>query len=282
MKKDRESSPVQKQFKSLLRAVGILNLLEEKTALSVPEISASLKLPSSSVYKYLSVMRECRLVDRDRNQGKYRLGMRLFELGTAVQNRIAIHRIARPYMEELANRLGETVGISVMDGNSTLFLETVEPENTEGSVLLSVRKGHRTSLHAGAMGKIFLAHLPEERIDHFLRTQELVKYSEKTIVDPEELRKQVMTIREVGYAISDEEIDPGVMALAAPIFDHEGKIMAGLVVLGPSQRIDDARKRIIAKETREYSKKISERVRGGTRRMADNGQVPGDSPQFGL
>jgi IclR family transcriptional regulator, KDG regulon repressor len=282
MKKDREFSSMQRQFKSLLRAVGILNLLEEKTALSVSEISVFSGLPRSSVYKYLSVMRECRLVDQDRNQGKYRLGMRLFELGTAVQNRIAIHRIARPYMEELANRLGETVGINVIDGNSTIFLETVEPENTEGSILFSVRKGHRFSLHAGAMGKIFLAHLPEERIDHFLRTQELVKYTEKTIVDPEELRKQMETIREVGYAVSDEEIDPGVMALAAPIFDHESKIMAGLVVFGPSQRIDAARKEIIRKETLEYSKKISERVRGGNRRKADKGQVPGNNPQFGV
>ncbi len=270
MKENQVPPAMQSQFKSLLRAIDVLTLLEEKTALSVAEISASLKLPRSTVYKYLAVMRECRLVDHDRIQGKYRLGMRLFELGTAVQNRIAIHRIARPYMEELSNGLGETVAINVIDGNSTIFLETVEPENTEGSVLFSVKKGFRFSLHAGAMGKIFLAHQSEEKIAHFLRTQKLVKYTEKTIVDPEKLREQLKRIRELGYAFSDEEIDPGIRALAAPIFDHEGNIMAGLVVFGSSQRIDDGKKEIILKEILEYSKKISERIRGKIGRVADD------------
>jgi len=261
MKKNQVKSPMQSQFKSLLRAIDILSIFEEKTVLSVAEISDLLRLPRSTTYKYLAVMRECRLVDYDQSLGKYKLGMKLFELGTTVQDRIAIDRIARPYMEELSNQLEETVGLIVADGNWAIYVEKVEPEN-RGAFVLLVRKGTRFSLHGGAAGKILLAHHSDERIELFLKTQRLFKYTEKTIVDPHELRKELKAIRKVGYAFSEEEITLGIRALAAPILDNEGKIIAGLVVFGPIQRIDDQKKEKILKSILECSKKISERIGG--------------------
>ena len=261
MKKNPVKSPMRSQFKSLLRAIDILDLLEEKAALSVTEISDLLAFPRSTTYKYLAVMRECRMVDYDRILEKYKLGMKLFELGTAVQNRIAIDRIARPYMEELSNHFGETVGLTVVDGNYALYVEKVEPGSSSTMVLL-LRKGIRFPLHAGAASKILLAYQRDERIEGFLKTQRLVKYTEKTIVDPDKLRKELKAIRKAGYAFSEEEIDLGVSALAAPIFDHEGKIAAGLVVFGPTQRIDDQKKEKILKSIFECSKKISRKIGG--------------------
>jgi IclR family KDG regulon transcriptional repressor len=261
LKKNHVKPAMRSQFKSLLRAIDILGLLERNAALSVTEISDLLAFPRSTTYKYLAVMRECRFVDYDQSLEKYKLGMKLFELGTAVQNRMAIDRIARPYMEELANHLGETVGLTVLDGNYALYAEKVEPGSSSAMVLL-LRKGIRFPLHAGAASKILLAHQQDERIEGFLKTQALVKYTEKTIVDPDKLRKELKAIRKAGYAFSKEEIDLGVRALAAPIFDHQGKIAAGLVVFGPAQRIDDHKKEKILKAIFECSKKISSRIGG--------------------
>jgi len=261
MKKNQVKSSMQSQFKSLIRAIDILGLLEEKTVLTVAEISDLLGFPRSTTYKYLAVMREYRFVDYDQSLGKYKLGMKLFELGNTVQNRIAIDRIAHPYMEELSNELGETVGLTVLDGNCALYVEKVEPESNRPMVIL-LRKGIRFPLHAGAASKILLAHQQDARIETFLKTQKLVKYTEKTIIDPDKLRKEVKAIRKAGYAFSEEEIDLGVRALAVPIFDHEGKIAAGLVVFGPVQRIDDQKKEKILKSILECSKKISERIGG--------------------
>ena len=261
MKRHPVKSPMRTQFKSLLRAIDILDLLEEKAALSVTEISDILAFPRSTTYKYLAVMRECRMVDYDQILEKYKLGMKLFELGTAVQNRIAIDRIAHPYMEELSDLLGETVGLTVVDGNHALYVEKVEPGSSNTMVLL-LRKGIRFPLHAGAASKILLAYQRDERIEGFLKTQRLVKYTEKTIADPDKLRKEIRAIRKAGYAFSEEEIDLGVRALAAPIFDHEGKIAAGLVVFGPAQRIDDQKKEKILKSIFECSKKISRKIWG--------------------
>ena len=261
MKKTPVKSAMRSQFKSLLRAIDILGLLEENAALSVTRISDLLAFPRSTTYKYLAVMRECRMVDYDQSMGKYKLGMRLFEFGTAVQNRIAIDRIAHPYMEELSDHLGETVGLTVLDGNHALYVEKVEPGSSSAMVLL-FRKGIRFPLHAGAASKILLAHQQDEKIEAFLRTQRLVKYTERTIVDPDKLRKEAKAIRKAGYAFSEEEIDLGVKALAAPIFDQDGKIAAGLVVFGPSQRIDDQKKEKILKSLLECSKKISKSIGG--------------------
>jgi IclR family KDG regulon transcriptional repressor len=261
MKKNHIKSAMRSQFKSLLRAIDILGLLEGNAALSVTEISDLLAFPRSTTYKYLAVMRECRFVDYDQSLEKYKLGMKLFEFGTAIQNRFAIDRIAHPYMEELSNQLGETVGLTVLDRNEALYVEKVEPESSSTMVIL-LRRGIRFPLHAGAASKILLAHLQDEKIETFLKTQKLVKYTGKTIVDPDELRKEVKTIRKAGYAFSEEEIDIGVRALAAPIFDHEGKIAAGLVVFGPAQRIDDQKKEKILKSILECSRKISKRIGG--------------------
>jgi DNA-binding IclR family transcriptional regulator len=256
MKKTPAKSVMRSQFKSLLRAIDILSLLEENASLSVAEISSHLAFPRSTTYKYLAVMRECRFVDYDQSLEKYKLGMKLFELGTTVQNRIVVGKIARPYLEELSNELGETVGLTVLDRNDALYVEKVEPESTEIMVFLS-RKVIRFPLHAGAASKILLAHLEDEKIETFLKTQKLVKYTGKTIVDTDKLRKEIKGIRKAGYAFSEEEIDLGVRALAAPIFDHEGKIVAGLVVFGPAQRIDDHKRERILKAIFECSRKIS-------------------------
>jgi DNA-binding IclR family transcriptional regulator len=164
MKKNPVKSPIRSQFKSLLRAIDILDLVEGNAALSVTEISDLLAFPRSTTYKYLAVMRECRMVDYDQVLEKCKLGMKLFELGTAVQNRIAIDRIARPYMEELSDLLGETVGLTVVDGNYALYVEKVEPGSSSTMVLL-LRKGIRFPLHAGAASKILLAYQQEERIE---------------------------------------------------------------------------------------------------------------------
>jgi DNA-binding IclR family transcriptional regulator len=149
-----------------------------------------------------------------------------------------------------------------VDEDGYIYVEKVEPENTSGFVFL-LRKGIRFPLHAGAAGKILLAYQPEEKIEGFLKANKFEKYTEKTVLDPAELRKQLKAIRKAGYAFSEEEISLGVRAFAAPIFNHEGKIIAGLTVFGPIQRITGPKKETILKLILEYSQKISEEI-GGT------------------
>ena len=265
-------SKLRSQFKSLLRAIDILNLLEKRTELSVNEISGLSKLPRSTLYKYLMVMKECGLVDYEKNLQKYRLGMRLFELGASVQYSIAIDRIALPYMEELSSQLEETVGLAIADGNWAVYVEQVEPKRSD-QMVVALRKGRRSSLHAGAVGKSLLAYQSDEEIEVFLNTAELTKYTEKTISDPDQLRKALRAIRKQGYAFSEEEMSRGIRAIAAPIFDEEGKVSAGLTVFGPMQRFNGPRKEQIANLVVEYSRRISQQLRGKAQANSGKGSI---------
>jgi IclR family transcriptional regulator, KDG regulon repressor len=262
MNRNGKSVDIRKQFRSLSRAIDILNLLEKKTILPVAEISSLLNMPKSSAYKYLVALRECRLVDYERGSEGYRLGMRLFELGAAVQQGLDLDRIARPYMEGLCAQIDETVGLTILDGHFNVYLDRVEAKNRDGIVLL-LRKGIRRPLHAGAAGKILLAYQSEEAIERFLQEETLVPYTDKTVTDPQKLRRQLQIIKKQGYAFSLEEINIGVMAFAAPIFNHEGQSIAGLVVSAPIQRVNDRKKEDILRAVVLYAGKISQRLKAG-------------------
>lgn len=242
-------------FKSLLRAINILDLFQkERTMLSVPHISAALRIPRSTAYKYLAVLREHGFVDYDEQSGKYKLGMRLFEFGSFIKSQASIDKLALPYMSRLAREVGETVMLTVRGDNAVYCLEHVEYVN---GIIFSVERGARFPLYSGSSAKTFLAFLPDDEIENVLREAELVKYTDTTITDPEELKKNLMEIRKVGYAYSDQEIHVGARAISAPIFNPEGQVIACLAVIGPVQRMDDEKIDVLKARVVEYAGKIS-------------------------
>jgi DNA-binding IclR family transcriptional regulator len=229
----RDKSPL----KSLVKGLDILDLFQkERTMLSVPYISAALRIPRSTTYKYLAVLREHGFVDHDEQSGEYKLGLRLYELGSFVRSQVSIDKLALPYMNRLAKALGETVMLTVLGHDAVYCMERVGYEN---GIRFSVERGARLPLYSGASAKVFLAFLPDDEIENVLREAELVKYTDNTVTDPEELKKNLTEIRKVGYAYSDQEIHPGARAISAPIFNPEGQVIACLAVVGPVQRMDD-------------------------------------------
>lgn len=242
-------------FKSLLRAINILDLFQkERTMLSVPHISAALRIPRSTTYKYLAILREHGFVDYDGQSGEYKLGLRLYELGSFVKSQVSIDKLALPYMNRLAKAVGETVMLTVRGHDALYCLERVGYEN---GIRFSVERGARLPLYSGASAKIFLAFLPDDEIENILREAELVKYTENTITDPEQLKKNLMEIRKVGYAYSDQEIYVGARAISAPIFNPEGQVIACIAVIGPIQRMDDEKIDVLKALVVEYAGEIS-------------------------
>lgn len=242
-------------FKSLLKAIDILNLLlKERTMLSVPHISAALRIPRSTTYKYLAILREQGLVDYDKKSGRYQLGLRLFEFGSFVKSQIAIDKAALPYMRRLATQVGETAMLTVLGHGAIYCLERVEYED---GIIFSVERGARFPLYSGASAKTFLAFLPDEEIETVLNETKLVKYTDNTITDPQELKRNLMEVRKVGYAYSDQEIHVGARAISAPIFNLEGQVIACLAVAGPVQRMDDKKIEVLKKLVVSYASEIS-------------------------
>jgi DNA-binding IclR family transcriptional regulator len=244
------------KFSALTKAIDILNLLlTERDMLTVLDISKSLEMPRSSAYKYLAVLREYGFVDYDKQSRVYKLGFKFLEYASLVQSQIRVDKFALPYMRKLAREVKETVILSVLLNNVAYCLERVEHES---GIVFSMQRGTHLTLHSGASAKVLLAFSPDDEIDDFLKNTKLVAYTENTITDPSELKKDLQEIRKKGYAYSDQEVDVGARAVAAPIINSDLHLVAGLCVAGPIHRMKDEKLKNVRKMVVNSAEKISE------------------------
>jgi len=224
-----------KPFASLEKAIEILSLFEpEHQGLSAHEISKRLGIPLSTTYKYLDIFIRKEFLSKDMYSKKIFLGRKIFKLGNRAAERFSIVGVAFPYMNSLSQQSREAVILTVIYGMEALCVESIESPRM---VSLSVKKGATLPLHAGSSQKILLAYQDESFIDTLIESRGLVKLNENTITDPQQLKRELELIREQGFAQSDSEVDSGAGAVAAPIFDHDERLAAGLTIVGPTDRI---------------------------------------------
>jgi DNA-binding IclR family transcriptional regulator len=217
------------------RALAILDalaLLRESASLA--EIAAEVKLHKSSVHRLLMSLVRHRLVDRDSEDGRFSLGVRLFELGTIAIARFNIRDRARPYLERLMYNSHETVHLCVLDNGESLYVDKIEPDRT---VRLSSTIGHRNGVHCTAAGKVMLAWLAESEVDAILQQHGMRCCTANTLTTPAELKAELKVIRERGYAIDNEEHEEGVRCVAAAVRDHSERPIAAMSVSAPSFRL---------------------------------------------
>ncbi|NIN67534.1 MAG: helix-turn-helix domain-containing protein [Anaerolineae bacterium] len=217
---------------SVDRAVAILNALSGSEGhLGVTELSNQLDLHKSTVHRLLVSLKKGGLVERDAPTRKYRLGVRLVELGHAWLGSRGLPQVALPYLHYLADELGEITYLAILQGDVALNVLQVPAPH----LVQSVRWLGRAYLHSTSTGKVFLAHMPEDELDSFLGG-ELRARTGKTITDANELRAQLDQVREEGFATSFEEDEEGINAVAVPVRQRDGTIVAAIGVVGPSFR----------------------------------------------
>lgn len=220
------------------RMMNLLDVLSRHTApVNLKQLAIQTKLHPSTAHRILGVMVENRLVDRI-EPGTYRLGIRLLELGSLVKSRISVRQEALPYMQTLHQQLGETVNLSVRHNDEVVYVE----RTSAGSSMMRVVQiiGARAPLHITAVGKLFLAAgEPEKTLDYIKRTG-LPRYTENTLTDPESFARELDRIRRQGYAYDNEEAEKGVSCIGAGIYNDESRLVAGLSVSAPSDRLDKA------------------------------------------
>ncbi len=220
--------------KSIDRALQVLELFSfQSPEWGVTEISEELNLYKSNVHNILSTLENRGFVQKNPKTERYKLGSKVFELGSVYLKDIGIREVAQIYIEELSNKYNETVHLGVLDKK-----EVISIENEESSHPLSnhIFIGERAPLHATAVGKAILAHLPANKQQEIIN-EGLTKYTENTITEPEELKNEIKKIKERGYAIDNEEHQRGVRCVAAPIKNYKGKVESSLSISGPSARL---------------------------------------------
>jgi DNA-binding IclR family transcriptional regulator len=186
---------------------------------------------------------------------QYSLGLNALRLGLLAQQQLNISIIARPFMKELSLLTKETVLLTAVNGTKGIVLDRVESEEPIRYSLF--QPGANIPLHAGASSKILMAYLPEEEWDLIIAKEGLKRYTPNTITNVNKLKAHLREIRKKGYAFSDQEVDKDVRAVAAPILNGRGELVAGLSVAGPAYRINKKKISSCGKLVIKYAQKIS-------------------------
>lgn len=209
----------------------------EQPELSLSELNKKVGLPKSTLYRYLEALKKRKFIVQDPESGKYTLGIKLFELGTVVQNNLDLRKIAHPYLKKLADETNMTVHLCILDEDRDIGVYIDKIENPNARISYS-QLGKTIPLHTGGVGKALMAYLPEEKIKEIIQTHGLRRLTPNTITDPRMLIKTLQEVREKGYSIDNEEVALGVRCVAAPIKNINGDVIASVSVSGPPAMIN--------------------------------------------
>ncbi|MCG6894199.1 MAG: IclR family transcriptional regulator [Desulfobacteraceae bacterium] len=253
---------------SLAKGIRVLELLAEKQALTVSEVARHLELNRAGSHRFLATLRELGYVDKDED-GRYHLTFRVLELGMAVANRFEIHRIVRPYLQELSLAFNETVNLGHFDGGDILHLDKIDSKEI---LRMDSPIGSRAPAYCTALGKAVLAFLPEEEFEKFLKQVRCKAFGPNTITSRRGLRAEIQKVRRRGYAVDDEEMASGLRCVAAPVFDHTGGCRYAISVSGPSFRLTPERIETIQPRLRDICRRISGKL-GSTAPCVADGPI---------
>lgn len=213
-------------IQSVDRALRILDLFDERNyELSITEISKRMNLHKSTIHSLLKTLQTHHYIKQSADNGKYSLGLKLFERGYYVVGNMDLRTNARKYLEQLSDQTGYTVHLVILDGQEGVYIDKVEGT---GVTVLYSKIGRRVPIHTSAVGKSLLAFKEDDEIEHILTNYQFIKRTEKTIVTKEAFWNEIQNVRNKGYAIDDEENEPGIFCLAVPIKDHTEKVIAAI------------------------------------------------------
>ncbi|HEY8515349.1 MAG TPA: IclR family transcriptional regulator [Candidatus Binatia bacterium] len=241
---------------SLEKANRLLLAFSEATPeLGVMELARRVGLNKSTVSRFVATMHELGILERVENSRKFRLGLRVFELGTLAARHRPLFAHAEQAVEKLAAQLHETVSLAVLLGHDLVFLHKAE----RGVEPLPAVLGRRYPAHCSASGKVLLAHLPEEERAAVIGGR-LVRRTENSIVVPRMLERELTTVREQGYAVDHQEFAIGVRSVAVTIHDRSGAAVAAIAVSGMARRITTASVPALAAHLRRHAQDVSRRL----------------------
>lgn len=224
-----------KTIQAVAKAMMLLDLLAETSRpMTLAEISLHTGWPKSTVHGLLSTMREYSVIAQD-EEGRYMLGVRLFEYGCTLSSSWTIIDIVKPYIQHISYSTGEAVFLSILDRGEIITLDRAD--NRSG-LWISAEMGCRMPIHCTSQGKLFLAYMTEEKQKLLLKSPELKAYTDHTITTWDGLQKELQLIREQGYAVENGEYKTGLRSVAAPIFNETGTVRYAIGIIGMFRQIE--------------------------------------------
>jgi len=252
------------EVKGVKRALVVLSCFTlEVPELSLIEICSQTGLPKATVHRLLATLAQTKFVVQDPATSKYRLGYKLMVMGAIARSQINYLNKAEPIFRELVPDIDETIAVASLDGDQHVCTLVVEPERP---VRVTTTVGVRRPCYFGAAGLVLLAYQPNSVLDEILPSDKLEAFTVWSVTDPAEYRRRLCGVREHGYGIEKGEAFPDVTALAAPIFDHQGIVVATATIVAPTHRVPDDRIGELLKKLMEASSQISREL-GATQNL---------------
>ena len=203
---------------------------------SLKELATATGLHPSTAHRILNDMVAKRFVDRS-EPGTYRLGMRLLELGNVVKSRLNVREAALPYMQTLHRKTQQAVNLSVRQGDEIVYIDRAFSERSGMQVVRAI--GGRAPLHLTSIGKLFLSVDDAKLVRAYATRTGLAGNNKNSITDLANLERELSLVRARGYARDNEELELGVRCMAAGIRDDAGRLIAGLSISAPADRLSD-------------------------------------------
>ena len=241
--------------KPVYKALQVLIALgDEHRPLTLTEICHRVRLPKTTVFRYLQTLAHCGFVKHDRQVDMYLLGARLFELGQLAGQQLRIRDVALPIMAELRDRFNETVNLGILDGFDVVYVEMVESHHT---LRMQATLGSRDPAFSTALGKAILAFLddPTQHLPTRLMPRTVFTLHTRTGV-----MQSLAKVRQLGYAVDDQENEDGARCVGAPIFEYPGRVTAAISVSAPASRLGRDQVAEVAEAVRDASTVISRQL----------------------
>ena len=242
------------QAPSVKKAFQILKLISDSEGgLGISDLAKRLEIGKSTVHGITSALEALGTIIRDPKTKRYILGLTLLELGRAAYSQIELKDLVRPIMEDLMEETQESVFVGVLNGERVTILDIVESKQ---DLKMTSTRGTTVPLLAGAVGKVLLATMSDEKAREIIGKRELYRYTENSITDPEAYLQAVRIAREKGYATDYEEYILGVRAVASPI-KAENHLVSAIWVVGFKTSLNDHKMEGVIRRTKESAEKIT-------------------------
>ncbi len=245
-----------KTLRDLTKILSLFNTFQAEER-GISEISKSLEMQPSKISRMLRTLESEGFFERSPQTGKYRLGVGFFELGMAFAFHFPLTKIIRPHIEQMARELSLTASWAILRKSKIIVMDRVQNQNID---LLSQRVGLNLPIHSTSLGKVLLAYLPEEEQDRILKSTSFERFTSETIVDRKVIKKNLVTIKEKGFATDEGETHADLNCVAAPIKNASGEVIAAINLMGEKSHTSVEEVRRLSDYLREKAFFISRQI----------------------
>ncbi len=242
---------------SVMKVFGILQALSEQKDIGITELSQRLMMSKSTTYRFLQTMKMLGYVTQEGEADKYSLTLKLFEVGAKSLEYVDLITIADKEMNLISEQTNEALHLGTLDGDHIIYTHKID---SRYNLRMHSRVGRRNPLYSTAIGKVLLAERDEEFVRHTLQEVEFIKHTDKTLANVEQLLAELKQVKKQGYAEDNEEQEPGLRCIGAPVYDRFGNVIAGLSISFPTIRFDEKRMTYYVELLQTACRNISEQL----------------------